>query len=293
VPTPAGPAALDAIVAAARHVVDEVGAKRLGPVAGVGVGLPGLVGIDGVLRGAPHLQGLIGLQLRAPIAEALDLPVVLDNDATCAAWAEVVVGAGRGAADVLLVTLGTGIGGGLVVDGALYDGAHGFAGEPGHMVVDPAGPPCPCGRNGCWERYASGHGLARLARLAVDRGDAPGVLRRAGDPDAIEGEHVVASARAGEPGAQAVIDEFSVWLAAGLANLVALLDPELVLVGGGLADVADLFLDRTRAAYDAEVFGGVARTPTRIEVATLGSDAGAIGAALRAVVPPASAVAVG
>ncbi|MET0227802.1 MAG: ROK family protein, partial [Actinomycetes bacterium] len=162
----------------------------------------------------------------------------------------------------------------------------GFAGEPGHMVVDPAGPPCPCGRNGCWERYASGHGLARLARLAVDRGDAPGVLERAGDPDAISGEHVVAAARAGDVGAIAVIDELADWLASGLANLVALLDPELVLIGGGLADVADLYLDRARAAYDTEVFGGAGRTPTRIEVATLGSDAGAIGAALRVVAPP-------
>jgi glucokinase len=154
------------------------------------------------------------------------------------------------------------------------------------MVVDPAGPPCPCGRLGCWERYASGHGLARLARLAVDRGDAPRVLELAGAPDRIAGEHVAAAAREGDPGALAVFEEFSRWLAAGIANLVALLDPELVLIGGGLADVSDLFLDHTRAEFATEVFGGAARTPTRLEIATLGSDAGVIGAALRVVPPP-------
>ena len=144
VPTPlGGPAIVEAITAAARQVLDDVDDKGLGPVAGVGVGLPGLIDLDGCLRSAPNLHGGVGASVRQPLADALELPVVVDNDANCAAWAEVVAGAGVGATEVLLVTLGTGIGGGLVVKGRLHHGAHGFAGEPGHMVVDPNGPPVP------------------------------------------------------------------------------------------------------------------------------------------------------
>jgi glucokinase len=288
VPTPGrGPEIVAALVAAATHVLDEVAAKDLGPVAGVGVGLPGLVDLDGTLRAAPNLHGGVGAAIRGPLTDAIGLPVVVDNDANCAAWAEVVVGAGRGASDVLLVTLGTGIGGGFVVEGRLHHGAHGFAGEPGHMVVDPSGPLCPCGRHGCWERYASGSGLARLAQEAAVRGDVPGLVERAGGAVAdIAGEHVAAAARAGEPGALAVFGELGGWLGLGVANLVNLLDPEVVLVGGGLADVHDLFLDHARAAFTDEVMGAADRPRARLEVATLGSDAGAIGAALLAVPPP-------
>jgi glucokinase len=211
------------------------------------------------------------------------MPVVVDNDANCAVWAEVVAGAGVGSRDVVLVTLGTGIGGGLVADGVLRHGIHGFAGEPGHMVVDPSGPRCPCGRNGCWERFASGSGLVWLARRAIDDGRAPGVLKVAGgDPEAVDGEVVAAAARAGDEGALVVFQEFSWWLATGIANLVSLLDPEVVLIGGGLADESDLYLERTRAEFATMVMGSRDRTRTRIEVATLGSTAGAIGAALLA-----------
>ena len=287
VPTPErGPDIVAAVTDVARNVLDQVEANRLGAVAAVGVGLPGLVDLDGSLRAAPNLHGGVGAAIRGPVSAALNLPVVVDNDANCAVWAEVLAGAGRGASHVVLVTLGTGIGGGIVVDGRLQHGAHGFAGEPGHMVVDPSGPLCPCGRHGCWERYASGHGLAWLAQEAATAGQADGLIDRAGgDPTAIHGEIVVAAARDGDAGALAVFERFGWWLALGVANLVNLLDPDLVLVGGGLADVADLYLDHARAALVGEVMGGADRPETRLHVATLGSDAGAIGAALRAVPP--------
>jgi glucokinase len=251
------------------------------------VGLPGLVDLDGTLRAAPNLHGGVGARVRGPVAEAVGLPVVVDNDANCAAWAEVVAGAGRGSSHVVLVTLGTGIGGGIVVDGRLQHGAHGFAGEPGHMVVDPTGPPCPCGRHGCWERYASGSALAWLARQAAARGDAPGVLALAGGAvDDIRGEHVATAGRLGDPAALAVFEELGRWLGLGVANLVNLLDPELVLVGGGLADVADLFLDHAREVVAGQVMGSADRVPALLEAASLGSAAGAIGAALLAVPTP-------
>ncbi|MEO7556034.1 MAG: ROK family protein, partial [Acidimicrobiales bacterium] len=137
---------------------------------GVGVGIPGLVDRAGVVQVAPNLRGVSELAVAARLRDRLGVPVTVDNDATCATWAEARVGAAAGASDVVLVTLGTGIGAGLVAGGALQRGANGFAGEAGHMIVDPDGPPCPCGRRGCWERYASGNGLGRFAREAAAGG---------------------------------------------------------------------------------------------------------------------------
>ncbi|MGH9282337.1 MAG: ROK family protein, partial [Acidimicrobiales bacterium] len=152
VPTPDGPAELLVVL------VDLV--EALEPAAAVGVGLPGLVTIDGVLVLAPNLPGAADLDVQASLrARWPEAAIRVDNDATCAGWAEARVGAARGCSDAILVTLGTGIGGGIVSAGRVLRGAHGFAGELGHMVVDPNGPPCPCGQRGCWERFASGRGL--------------------------------------------------------------------------------------------------------------------------------------
>lgn len=282
IPTPVGDPSkiLDAIAVAARSVDDDLVAAGL-TAAWIGAGIPGLVDTEGRLRAAPNLQGLVGVQIPVGLRDMLPLPVVVGNDATCALWAEVVAGAGAGSRDAILVTLGTGIGGGLVSNGVLRQGVHGFAGEPGHMVVDPGGPECPCGRRGCWERFASGSGLAMLARRAVVAHRAPAILDLAGGVlDDVEGEHVTAAARAGDAGAKAVLDEFAWWLALGIANLVNVLDPELVLIAGGLADESDLFLPRAHEELDRMAMGASARTRTRLEVATLGSRAGAIGAAL-------------
>ncbi|HEY6532667.1 MAG TPA: ROK family protein [Acidimicrobiales bacterium] len=284
VPTPVGDATkiLEAIGGAARVVSDDLVAIGRAPEV-VGIGIPGLVDTDGRLRAAPNLSGLVGVEIPPRLRELVPYPVVVDNDANCALWAEVCVGAGLGARDAVLVTLGTGIGGALVNDAVLRHGVHGFAGEPGHMVVDPSGPACPCGRKGCWERYASGSGLGMLARRAAEGGRVPAVLELAGgDVSAVDGEHLIAAARAGHPGAGAVLDEFAWWLALGIANLVNVLDPELILIGGGLADESDLFLPRTREELGRMALGASARTGTRVEVATLGSRAGAIGAALLA-----------
>jgi glucokinase len=287
VPTPSGDATkiLDAIASATRVVAGALAAAGR-PAEVVGMGIPGLVDTSGRLRAAPNLLGLVGVEIPPRLEALIDLPTVVDNDANCALWAEVIVGAGAGARDAVLVTLGTGIGGALVNGGVLRHGRHGFAGEPGHMVVDPSGPECPCGRSGCWERFASGSGLAMLARRAVEAGRSPAILELVGgDVAAVDGEHVVAAARAADPGALAVVDEFAWWLALGIANLVNALDPELVLVGGGLADESDLFLARTREEVGRMALGASARTGTRIEAATLGSRAGAIGAALVAATP--------
>ena len=188
VATPRGSAALVDTLA---DMVVEL-RRQVGDVSTVGAGVPGLVDNDGVLRFAPTLPGVIGLNLLVELGSRLpNTHLRFENDATCAGWGERARGAARGTDHALLVTLGTGIGGGIISEGLLVRGANGFAGEIGHMVVDPHGPPCPCGKRGCWERYASGSGLGRLAREAAHAGRAQRVIDLAGgDPENVKGEHV-------------------------------------------------------------------------------------------------------
>lgn len=257
-------ALVDAVSSAVGAVEQALGAA----VAAVGVGLPGLVDRSGRLAMGPHLPAIRGFPFRDAFAARLGVRVVVDNDAACAAWAEHHAGAGIGVSDLVMVTLGTGIGAGIVAGGRLQRGSHGFAGEPGHMVIDPAGPDCPCGRRGCWEQFASGRGLARLA---------------GGRPS----EEVVAAARTGEAEATETLRQFAWWFALGVANLVAILDPELVVVGGGLVEAGPVLFDPLRRAYRELVMAGDVRPEVRIVPAALGERANAIGAALRAAELPA------
>jgi glucokinase len=251
------------------------------PLPAVGVGAPGLVDRQGVLRFAPNIPGIVGLSIRSGLTALLPGTAVrVGNDATCAGWAERVLGAGRGRDNVLMVTLGTGIGGGLVVEGMLLEGANGFAGEIGHMVVDPNGPRCPCGRRGCWERFASGSGLGRLGREAAHAGEAARVVELAGgDPEAVRGEHVTVAAREGDAGAMVVVGQYAWWLALGLANLANTFDPAALLLAGGLVEAGDILLEPTRAAFADLVEANDHRPPIMIAAAVLGERAGAIGAA--------------
>ena len=277
-PTPRGDHSLEALIDVLIELAAEVGHEG-----SVGVGVPGLVTRSGVLRAAPNLDGVADFAVAELLSDRLGSDVHVDNDATCATVAEWLLGAGRGTSDMMLVTLGTGIGGGAVANGALLRGANGFAGEFGHMVVDPSGPQCPCGRRGCWERYASGSGLAMLAREAATGHRLRDVVRQAGgDPQAVRGEHVQAAAREGDPEALAVIDDFSRWVALGLANLTNVLDPELFVLGGGLASGSDLYLDPIRRWYGELLYQPHLRPIPRIEFARWGPLAGAVGAALLA-----------
>lgn len=274
-PTPAGG---EAIVDAVAAVVAELGGADA-----VGLGIAGLVDRTGVLRVGANLPGVVGFGFRDAIEARLGVPVAVDNDAATALWAELVRGAARGAREAVLVTLGTGIGGGHVCGGVLQRGANGFAGEPGHMVVDPNGPLCPCGRRGCWERFASGSGLGRLARDAAEAGQAARVVAIAGgDPEAVRGEHVTAAAAEGDAGALAVLADFGWWVSLGIANLVNVLDPEVVVVGGGLAEAGELLLAPVRRHFTSLVLSPAHRPAVPIVAAELGERAGALGAALLA-----------
>ncbi len=258
-----------------------------GPAAGallsatsVGLGLPGRF-TDGILAFAPNLPSGVGHDVAHPLAGRLGVPVVVDNDATCATLAEWQVGAAAGASDVVLVAVGTGIGAGLVVGGQLVRGRHGFAGEAGHLTLDPAGPPCRCGRRGCWEQYASGGALHRLAAEAAAAGRLPAAVAQAGgDPAAVYGEHVVAAAAAGDPASAALLDQVGRWFGRGLGLIATLLDPEVVVVGGGLAAGAPSLLHPARRALAEDLPGQPPRPAVEVRPAQLGPQAGAIGAAL-------------
>jgi glucokinase len=279
-PTPRG---RDSVSPLIDLLVDLCGSLGAGGPDGpsVGIGVPGLVTNDGVLRSAPNLDGVADVPVAQLVGERLRRDVAVDNDGTCAAVAELALGAARGRRDVALVTLGTGIGGAVVSDGRVRRGSNGFAGEFGHMVVDPGGPPCPCGRSGCWERYASGAGLARLARDEAAAGHLESVRRAVGgDPADVRGEDVQRAASGGDPDALAVVDDFARWVALGLANLTNALDPELIVLGGGLASDPEIYLRPIRSWLAELLYQPHLRSIPDVECVALGERAGAIGAAL-------------
>ena len=234
-------------------------ARSFADIDSVGVGIAGLVSRDGTVAVTTHLPGVRDVPLRRQVEGALGIPVAVDNDATCAAVAEWRVGAARGCRDALVVTLGTGIGGGAIVDGRVARGHNGYAAEFGHMVVERNGSRCPCGRRGCWEEYASGGGLSRLA-------------------GGVASERVVEGFVARDEASVRVVGEFADWVAIGLHNLVNIHDPELIVLGGGLGSLPEI-VDVVSRRFAAGEGGHAGRSLPRIAAAQLGHRAGAIGAA--------------
>ena len=273
----------DALIDTIAKMVGALEADCGEPCASVGVGVAGIVDRSGVLKYSPNIDGVVDLDVRGRLRARLRRPIVVENDATAAVWAESTHGAARGCRHVVLVTLGTGLGSGFVLDGRLHRGFNGFAGESGHMTVDMSGPEHLTGARGPWEFYASGTGLGRLARGAAARGDFDSAIAEAGSLKAIRGEHVHALIAAGDAEALALLDEFCSRAAVGLANLVHILDPEVVVVGGGLIDIGEPLVRGLEAWTRRRVLGGERRRPVQVVPAQLGSRAGAIGAALLAV----------
>jgi glucokinase len=247
----------------------------------IGVGLAGFIGRDGIARSAPNAAGLIGVDVRAALTAHFGVPVAIDNDANCVAVAAKSM-FGTPSSSLLAITLGTGIGGGILLDGELYRGANGFAGEPGHMVINPAGPECPCGQRGCWERYASGSGLGWLGRTAAAAGQADVVLARAGSIEGIDGEIVTELMQEGDSGASTIFAEYAGYVALGLANLILLFDPDVIVIGGGLAAVGTQLTALVQQDL-VDRFPAASRDRNlQILSAPLGPEAGALGAALLA-----------
>jgi glucokinase len=227
----------------------------------VGVGVPGLVTRDGVFRVSPHIRGISDLAMQDILNTRLGIRTIVDNDATAAAFAEFTIGAARGTKDAIIVALGTGIGGGIVMGGQLQRGTNGFAGEFGHFVVDVNGSECDCGQRGCWETYASGDALRRLS-------------------GGLDGQEVMSRAARGDEMAQRVVEEFSHWIAVGLATLVNICDPEIIVIGGGVVVAGDQFLHKVPKHLSDVLYASAARPIPQIVPAALGEKAGAIGSAL-------------
>jgi glucokinase len=249
-------------------------------VLAVGVGAAGLIDAgEGVLRFSPNLAWR-DLPIAARVREALGLPCQVDNDANTAAYAEYRFGAGRGYRHMLLVTVGTGIGGGIVSDGRLFRGANGFAAEVGHIIVEPGGPLCGCGNRGCWEQVAAGRAIDRMGREEA-REHENSILRRLadGDPEKVTGRLVSEAARRGDDAARHILSEAGRRLGEGIAGLVNVLDPQVVVVGGGAIVAGDLLLEPARASFRDAVEGPEFRPRVPLVAAELGNDAGAVGAA--------------
>jgi glucokinase len=219
--------------------------------------------------------------LRAELADRIDLPLIIENDANAAAWAEYRFGAARAERVVVCVTLGTGIGGGLVIDGDIYRGAFGIACEYGHMTLVPDGRLCACGNHGCWEMYASGRALARDARELVTESPmaAARLLALAGSAGAIDGPVVTAAAAEGDPAASSICTTMGRWLGRGLANLAAVLDPSVFVIGGGVSAAGELLLKPAREEFAHTLTGRGFRPVATVVGAALGPDAGLVGAA--------------
>ena len=270
------------VIRTVAEMADALAADCGVPAAAVGVGIAGIVDREGVLRYSPNIPGVHNLEVQRLLEDRLGRPAVVENDATAATWAESQIGAGSGSRYAALVALGTGIGTGFVLDGRLYRGWNGFAGESGHMVVEQTGEKHLTGERGPWEYYASGSGLGRLAQTAAARGDFDGVVERAGSVSAVRGEHVHAQIDADDPDAFAVLDDFCRHVAVGAANLVHILDIELVIIAGGLVDIGEPLVSRIGKWTHAHMLGKEHRPLVRVVPAQLGSQAGAVGAALLA-----------
>ncbi|MBC7560567.1 MAG: ROK family glucokinase [Dermatophilaceae bacterium] len=251
-------------------------------VAAVGIGAAGFVAADrATVVFAPHLSWRHE-PLRDALQKRVPVPIFVDNDANAAAWAEWKFGAARGETHVMMITLGTGIGGGILIDGQVQRGRFGIAGEFGHMQVVPGGHRCECGNRGCWEQYASGNALVREAHslfsanspIASDLLDAvEGVV------DNLTGPLITQAARDGDPTARELLAEIGHWLGIGIANLAAAFDPGMFVIGGGVSAAGDLLLASARETFKRHLAGRGYRPEARIVAARLGNDAGLIGAA--------------
>jgi glucokinase len=267
----------DAICAAAAELTAAY------PVEAIGIGAAGYVSSDrSTVLFAPNLAWR-DEPLGRRVSDKLGLPVFVENDANAAAWGEFVFGAAKHVEHMVCVTIGTGIGGGIVIDSQLLRGQHGVAAEIGHMRVVPGGHRCGCGARGCWEQYASGTALVREGRALADSGAlaAAQMLNVCGitDPAQLTGPMITAAASSGDQCATELLEDLGGWLGEGLASIVTLFDPSEIVLGGGVSAAKDLLLAPAQRAFDRHLPARANRPHPTFGIAELGNDAGIIGAA--------------
>lgn len=278
-PTPADAKDIAGVVATLVRRLLELSGDDL--EVGVGIGAAGFVDVDrSTVTFAPNIDW-VDEPLAEKVAALVDVPVVVENDAAAAAWGEYRFGAGADTDDLLFITIGTGVGGGIVQRGILLRGGFGAAAEVGHIRVVPDGRLCGCGQRGCLEQYASGSALVSDARARVGSADpqAEPLLAVAGGVESITGQMVTALARDGDPMCVDLLRDVGQWMGEGLATLAAVLDPSVIAIGGGVADAGDLLLDPVRRAFEEHLPAREHRRIAEVRLAALGNEAGLIGAA--------------
>lgn len=248
-------------------------------VLAIGYGTPGPMSHkEGIIFASPNLPGWVNIPLRSKFSAATDLPVALENDANAAAFGEFIAGAGKGVRDMVMLTLGTGIGGGIVMNGRLQRGAFDNAAEIGHIIAVPNGRLCPCGQRGCLERYGSANAVAERLMEALEAGEDSSLKARARTRPPITSADVAQAARAGDELAARIWDETCMYLGMACVTIQHMLNPELIVLGGGLIRAGGQLLDPIRAHFGRQTWR-IAKDQPRLEFATLGDDAGVIGAA--------------
>jgi len=272
-------AVIQSILDSAHRALEQAGAT-ISEICAIGVGAPGISNPEaGILFTSPNLPGWRDVPLRDIMQEKLGKKTFLTNDANAAALGEFYFGAARGTRNFIYITLSTGIGGGIIIDGKIYTGAIGAAGEVGHMTIDDNGPICNCGNKGCWEALASGTALSREAKLRIKEGVRTSILKYAeGDVEKVTAQVIHSAAEQGDNLAKELIAQTGYYVGVGLANLINIFNPELIIIGGGLSNIGDMLLQPAlktagERAYK-EAFQAV-----RFASAELGRNSGVIGAA--------------
>jgi len=277
------PAIVQAILESAERALEQAGIQK-SALQAIGIGAPGISNPDtGVLFTSPNLPGIRDFAIRDAIAAELGTSTFVINDANAAALGEYHFGAGRGARHFVYITVSTGIGGGIIIDGEIYSGATGIAGEVGHMTIDDNGPPCHCGNRGCWETLASGTALAREARRRITEGASTSIPDYVeGNVDKVTAREIHAAAEQGDGLAKELIRQTGYYLGVGLANLINIFNPELIIIGGGLSNIGDMLLAPAIKTAGERSFRK-AFEAVRLVPAELGGNSGVLGAAAYAI----------
>lgn len=270
---------VDQMVVGGRQALETHGVAPEDAV-GVGIGSPGPLDIDkGIVLNTPNIGGMVNVPLRDRVSEGIGMPAVLENDANAAAYGEFIAGAGREARNMALLTLGTGVGGGAIVDGKLLHGSHGMGAELGHMIVQPGGRPCGCGQVGCLEQYGSATFIARNAmRLIREEGRASSLADVIGAKGEIDAKDINEARRAGDELAAEVWDEAAHYLAIGCLDLCRVFDPDVIVLGGGMTNAGDDLMTPLKKHFN-DLHWNMTPVVTDITIAALGNDAGSIGSA--------------
>ncbi len=272
---------VDSIINSVRNISKEIQLDTGKQIESIGIGCAGLIDTEGVVITSPNLLALENFPLKEAIEEKVEVSVIVENDANCAAWAEAQLGAAQGRSEALVVSLGTGIGAGIILDGNLQKGGFGFAGEVGHMVVEKGGLQCPCGKQGCWEQYASGSALGRLAQKMHEDGHIPSLASQVRtEMSYVTGELVGAAAKESHEEALQVLEIFSEWVSLGIHNLVKVTDPSLIVIGGGITEIGQPLIDAINRTFSQIANSEPQAQQVELVLAKFGNRAGSMGAAL-------------